>query len=808
MKRFITIVIITLLTLSVWAVPARHIFKTYTQPDGTKVKMALVGDEHFHYLATQEGVAMQVDSNSGFYVPMEAEQLEKGLKLASDRRQHANLRRTTRLAANRAMYAPAAPAKEIGVRSSIVGKKKGLVILVNFVDQYIASPLQKFEEMFNKVGYNDNDHIGSVRDYFYDQSYGKLEIDFDVVGPVSMPEPSTFYGKDASATLTDVNAGLMVIEACKAADEWVDFSDYDWDGDGVVDQVFLVYAGYGAHHEGANPNWLWPAEWTLESSEYYFPTGQYPLVLDGVMINTYAYASELAYSSGTTTDGIGTACHEFAHCLGLPDVYDREYNCCPSMFQWDLMDSGSYNGPYDLGEVPSGLTAYERWTAGWLELTELQEPCAIKDMPDLGEKPFAYILYNEGSRNEAFILENRQNNRWFSYPLNAHGMLIYHVDYNESVWLRNELNVQKSHPRMAVVPASDDYGDLYAAQGVYAPSTYQLRGHLWPGTTNNSSFTDSSKPASTLFNANKDGSKNLGIPIEKIKETGGKISFLVNGGDVYEAPMLSYKQGAAPGTIVLSWNPISDASAYDLRMTAVSTSAGAPEVILEEPLSGSMYSASYGNTNIANSLDAYMNNYGWTGVNVFKGPLGAKLGSSNGMGILQSPLLETEGVLSVSALFTPFSTDDPNGKIVLLNESGQEINAVNYTATGVTQVFELSGATNPCCVRILPNRRVSVKNLKIEVRDSDARQDRLVKDISETHYEVAVVEGYNYSFQIRAVSETGSSPWSALLTLEDGSAIEQLYVAADAVSAYDLNGRITSAHKGLMVRQGRVMLMK
>lgn len=809
MKRFYIIAIITLLTLSAWAVPARRIFTTYTQPDGTQVKLALVGDEHFHYLMTQDGVAMHKDGESGFFVPMDETLLTQGLESAAVRREMANRRRASRIESRFGNRALAASTKNIGVRSSIVGKKKGLVILVNFSDRYMVTPRSKFDEMFNKEGYNGDNHIGSVSDYFRDQSYGKLEIDFDVVGPVTMSQASTYYGKDRNSSDTDVNAHLMVIEACKAVDDQVNFSDYDWDGDGEVDQVFLIFAGYGAHYEGADSDWLWPAEWTLSSANYYYPSNQYPLKLDGVNIDTYAYAPELAYASGTTLNGIGTACHEFAHCLGLPDTYDTKYNLCPSMFDWDLMDSGSYNGANYLGEVPAGLTAYERWTAGWLELTELDGPRGVKDMPSLNDSACAYVIYNEGDRNEAYILENRQNSRWFSYPKNAHGLLIYHVDYDQSVWQYNKVNSTKSHPRLYVVPASGEIGDVYEEQGVYAPSDSQLRGHTWPGSTRNTAFTDSSTPAATLYNKNIDGTYLLGMPIESIREEKGLISFLVKGGDVLDVPVMTVGSGSAEsGSVLLSWQEVPGATGYDLRMTAVLANSG-PTEILNEPMGGSMYSMSYGNQNLSNELDAYLNNYGWTGTYVYKGPDGAKLGSSKISGMLQTPALEAEGLISFSALLTPYSNDDAKGKISLLNAQGKVINSVEFTATGKSQTFELAGAINPCYVRISPNKRVSVKNIKIEVRDASAVYDRLVENIQETKYEVGIQDGYEYSFEIRAISDMGMSPWSELLKIDAETGIEQLESKSLSVGTYDLNGRrITVEPKGLIVKQGKIVLMK
>lgn len=127
----------------------------------------------------------------------------------------------------------------------------------------------------------------------------------------------------------------MIIEACQLVDDKVNFKDYDWDGDGEVDQVFVIYAGYG-EHAGAPSNTIWPHESSL---------GNRSIMLDGVRINTYACSSELNGNSGQVMAGIGTPCHEFSHCLGFPDLYDTDYSGAFGMSYWDVMNSGSHSGP-------------------------------------------------------------------------------------------------------------------------------------------------------------------------------------------------------------------------------------------------------------------------------------------------------------------------------------------------------------------------------------------------------------------------------------------------------------------------------
>ena len=266
--------------------------------------------------------------------------------------------------------------------------------------------------------------------------------------------------------------------------------------------------------------------------------GNGAIKLGGCTIDTYAVSSELCGTSGSTMDGIGTACHEFSHCLGFYDHYDTSYDGGFGMNCWDLMDAGCYCGENVNGECPSGFTAYERWVAGWLEFTELKEPATITDMPSLQDSPTAYIIYNEGNENECFILENRQNSGWFkyfAYYTTCHGMLVTHVDFDQEVWDYNEINNDAKHQRMSIIPANNNYGTLTGATGEksYNVTETQARGHLFPGYKKVTELTNTSHQSKggKLFNKNTDGTYYMNKPITEITESAdGLISFNFMGG--------------------------------------------------------------------------------------------------------------------------------------------------------------------------------------------------------------------------------------------------------------------------------------
>lgn len=266
----------------------------------------------------------------------------------------AALRQVRKLEARKQEEAGAKPFG-LGFGDTWEGKKKGLVILVEFEDMAFKDPKNVltlkpreddvkslYENMLNKAGYtNNNGAIGSVHDYFLDQSNGKFDLTFDVVGPVKLKHPYKFYG-ERTARQNDANATQMIVDACNAIKDKVDFGDYDWDGDGEVEQVYVIYAGEG-EASGGDANTIWPHKYSLTDA------GLHALTFNGKTVNTYACSNEIVRAELNGKErvfysGIGTICHEFSHCLGLPDFYDTRGGNNIGSGRYDLMCSGSYNG--------------------------------------------------------------------------------------------------------------------------------------------------------------------------------------------------------------------------------------------------------------------------------------------------------------------------------------------------------------------------------------------------------------------------------------------------------------------------------
>ncbi len=604
------------------AVPAKRITKTVRLSDGTSVELTLRGDEHFSYYTDSQGVPYRKTADGNY---------QQTTNLIVDSLW--SLRKKERMAfsLNGQGSKRKAPIRKAGIPSSVTtGNQRGLVILMEFknVGFVTQNPQQTFNRFFNEKGYSDGGNAESVKDYFQSQSYGKLNITFDVVGPYTTKKNMSYYGAatyddNGKIVENDVRPAEMIAEAVDCASKEVDFSNYDWNNDGNVDQVFVVYAGYN-QAQGAADSTIWPHEWTLEAKEL---TRKY----NGKTITTYGCSSELQGDGKTDTgilDGIGTACHEFSHCLGLPDMYDTSTDGRNfGMSVWDVMDQGSYN---DHSHTPAGYTSYERMFSGWLTPTEINSMTRVNGMKPLATDAEAYILYNEKNRNEYYLLENRQL-VGFDRGLYGHGLLILHVDYDEGSWTGNAVNNISTHQRMTLIPADNSLRN----------SSSSLAGDPWPGTTNNTCLKNYTTPAATLYNNNTDGTKFMSKNIDNIAEntSDNTVSFVACRPELGIPSPDDGIEVSGAASFTVTWPAVPDAVRYELELTEIGSAPSDPsEALVREYTFDKWYSKSAGFTDIASSNK--MPDYGlsgWSGSKLFTSPEKMRFGTSSATGYLRTP---------------------------------------------------------------------------------------------------------------------------------------------------------------------------
>lgn len=547
----IAIASLTLCHKATYAKPADPRPHTYTQPDGSKVTVTMRGDERGHIFLSEDNYLLVRKDDAFYYADVDA----TGMTIPSaylakpvEKRTDAERRYLAQVDMDKAFKALdsrrlanpmlKAPRRGPGLFGDAdfptTGDQKVLVIIVDYPNLgfTVDDPLQHFTNMLTQQGYSEYGGTGSIYDYFSENSAGQFTPDFDVYGPVTMDHNYSYYGSN-DWWGNDSNAAAMIIEACQKIDDQVDFSQYDRNNDGYIDNVYVFYAGKGEASYGSADT-IWPHSWNVTvatSTPYYF---------DGVRLDRYACSNEW---ESNAPDGIGTFVHEFSHVLGLPDLYCTSYGTAFTPGEWSVLDSGPYNND---GRTPPGYGAFERYALGWLEPTVIDGPATIS--LDNVNKNEAYIIPT-GDDNEYFLLENRQQEGWDAY-IPGHGMLVWHVDYKQSVWDDNTVNNNSSH----------QYVDIEEADNKKTETTRD--GDSFPGRSKVTSFTDDTKPSMKTW-----GGKALQLPLTEIDETDGIITFKVAGGVEPIGPaQISDVTDITPTGFTLSWSAVENATDYAVNV--------------------------------------------------------------------------------------------------------------------------------------------------------------------------------------------------------------------------------------------------
>ena len=450
--------------LATLAIPAHPRPIDVTQSDGSKLTVRLVGDEFYHCTMTTDGYTLMQRGNGDYVyavesgstlVPSDVIAHNPMMRNASELKMLSKLQKgltdKTLVAQGKAIHA-SRDQRNATTRTDYQNFR-GLLILINFNDRTFNYGYDFFNAAMNQENYTgfyrtDGSLVsctGSARDYYYDNSMGLFDPQFDVVGPVTVNYSCT----DPQGTSWTV--GEIFVAAVNALNPTVDFSRYDGDGDGEVDMLYFVVAGYTANYSGNNSGYLWPHQYYM----YYYTSQQY----DGVYLGRYSCSGEIygweAYGY-TDPDGIGTICHEFTHALGLMDLYDTNYGQdgqANDPAEWDLMAGGCY---MNYSRTPVGFSLWERYRLGFADPEEIDEKRTGYSLQPLNTSNTGYWLPSPNG-NEIFMLENRQKTGWDAY-LPGHGLLITRVEYYRSRWSSNTINADASHMYYEILRAGNGFG--------------------------------------------------------------------------------------------------------------------------------------------------------------------------------------------------------------------------------------------------------------------------------------------------------------------------------------------------------------
>ena len=498
LKSILVAVMAMVCCIEMQAVPAKLQPIVHVQSDGSTVTLMMQGDEFNHRILTMDGLPVAQDERGDYCYLAGGMQSNVRAHDAGNR----GLEEMAFISAYRDQMSQQAlprrvPRREDGAAATQVptmGSPRIPIILVNYSDVHFVDedPLSTFENQFNEMDY-------SCLHYFEDQSRGKFSPVFDILGPVDMPNDRAYYGANVGGY--DAQLGTMIYESCQGIADDVDFSIYDNDGDGYVDVVVVLYAGVGEAQAWYQvPESVWPCQWDMQECYDWGYSVCGPFQMNGVTIDKFAVFNELegVNNSSTNIDGVGTFCHEFSHCLGLPDFYKTDYGSVYGMSSWDLMDHGCY---LNNGYTPVGYTSYERHFMGWMDLIDPVENTQYTMAPLNTDEGTAVKVTNDANPDEYYLLEYRTKTGWDAY-IAGEGIMVIHVDYDEDAWYNNTPNNDYYHPRMTLIPADNML------------SSYSNSTDLWP-LGDLDSLTNNSVPAAEIYTGGYMNKPITGMTVDK-----------------------------------------------------------------------------------------------------------------------------------------------------------------------------------------------------------------------------------------------------------------------------------------------------
>jgi len=521
-------VLILFFTQLLFAVPAIPTPITFTQPNGNTLTIMIKGDERVNWSETLDGYTL-LHNKAGFltyavldeggnlqpsdYIATDIENRDASIvsllntikkKLFYSELQLQIMRKVWEIEDEALSYA--------GKNADgITGHYKTICALVQFPDKPMIKSKDDFESLFNAIGYTAGGASGSVKDYFREISYNKMDVTISLFGIYEAPNSKASYAQGSCAPL----ARFLAQEVSK--EPGINFKNYANASPSVVDGFHFIYAGFG-QEQSQNKNDIW------SHASVFGPA----VVKDGVSISSYSCSPELHGSSGSSLTRTGVICHEMMHAVcKMPDYYDTDYDKdgeYKGTGKWDLMAEGCYNGDSRRPAHPNMLIKIQ---CGWVTPIILNAPKTITDMPNAAEKPVAYRI-NTNTDKEFYLLENRQRVN-FDGSIPGQGLLIYHVHPNQTASCINCKHPQRMYPVCAGSSQITQFAADYPVVGAYG--NINSSETPFPGSQYRSVFSHQSIPAMKSWYKNYE---DIDKPLTEIMSSDGLVSFLFMGGTSIE----------------------------------------------------------------------------------------------------------------------------------------------------------------------------------------------------------------------------------------------------------------------------------
>lgn len=541
LKRF-SLMLILLISVAA-AVPADPEFGQIINTDGKTITLSLRGDENISWYETVDAYTVLQNKNKDYVYAIKD---SKGQLIPSSVLVHnsTDRKRSERQFAGQLesklfFSDEQLKARRLSLKSQqfktqksdpfyhttfpTIGTKRLLVVIVNFKDTKMTHTHDNVDSLMNADHYSYNEANGSVNQYYRDISFGQFSPVFDVVGPVTLDSGFAYYGANDDQSN---RYQAFIKETAEKADRFVNYEDYDNDGDGEVDGIHIIFAGFAENYYGADPDLLWPHRWSYSGD----------LQLDGRYITDYSCSNELTGTSGTRFTGIGVVCHEFGHVLGLMDYYDTDYagsgGDSRGIGYWDPM---SYGSSFNYGNYPAMHNAWSRIFLNWLTPVELSLGDFVTVNPAETHNEAYYFV--SPTSDELFVMENRQQTSWDKY-LHGPGLLIFHVDQDYgTTWQNNTINCDPDHQAFDIEEA-DGFGNVL----------YGDAGDPFPGTSFVAEFSDDTTPNSHDWAGNRSE-----LPLVNIMESDSVITFSVGYVGLPDAPDTLVSGNFTENSIDLNW---------------------------------------------------------------------------------------------------------------------------------------------------------------------------------------------------------------------------------------------------------------